>query len=80
LRDDEKDFVEFGYSLNEEEVEYEDELSKLQTQVSSPDHNTMFLNPSYYDVQKLLINEKGDERYNELRRKKNKRIQQILDD
>lgn len=35
----------------------------------------MFLNPSFYDVQKLLVNEKGDERYNELRKKKNKRIQ-----
>lgn len=39
--------------------------SKLQTSASSPDHNTLFLNPSYYDVQKLLINEKGDDKYNE---------------
>ena len=50
LQDDEKDFEEFKYSLNEEEMEYEDEISKLQTQANSPDHNTMFLNPSYYDV------------------------------
>jgi hypothetical protein len=50
LQNDDKDFEEFKYSLNDEEVEYEDELSKLQTQASSPDHNTMFLNPSFYDV------------------------------
>ncbi len=50
LKEDEKDFEEFKYSLNDEEVEYEDEISKLQTQANSPDHNTMFLNPSYYDV------------------------------
>ena len=50
LQNDDKDFEEFKYSLNDEEVEYEDELSKLQTQANSPDHNTMFLNPSFYDV------------------------------
>jgi|LauGreDrversion4_2_1035121.scaffolds.fasta_scaffold545888_1 hypothetical protein len=69
LRNDTADLEEFKLNLNEEELDAEDQ--KLHITSTAPDYNSLYLNPNYYDVQKLLINEKGEDKYHLLRKKKN---------
>lgn len=68
MRDDEEDFTEFRTLFNEEEEG--DDLTPQQLQQLTSLDNPMLALPAYYDVQRLLIQEKGDDRYNELHRKK----------
>ena len=57
LQSDHADFEEIKLSLNLEEFEYE-----MTTQVEASG-NSMYLDPEFYDVQKLILNERGEDKY-----------------
>lgn len=59
LKKDKADFSELRDDLNTEELEFEDDerASRLA--------NKMYLDHQYYDIQKLLKNEMGEDKYNE---------------
>ena len=54
MKQDTADLEEFKFELNPEEIDLE------ATQTT---HNALFSNSVFYDVQKLLIQEKGEDKY-----------------
>ena len=78
MRDDEDDFAEFRMMYNDEEDG--EDLTPQQQHLLATLDNPMLALPAYYEVQRLLIQEKGDDRYNELYRKKlNKFMTHLMD-
>ena len=92
MRNDGSDFYEIRFELNEDALM----PPKLQSLPSDPDamsnwddaksmksvfsqsyHSSQ---SQYYDVQRLIIQERGEQRYNELRKKKTKSLKTYVED
>ena len=70
MKQDTADLEEFKFELNPEEID----LAETQTT-----HNALFSNSVYYDVQKLMIQEKGEDKYYPIYNKKKEQSQMELD-
>jgi len=58
LQEDQADFEEFKLMLNQEELLYD------MTPQAEASGNTLYLDPDFYDVQKLILHERGEDKYN----------------
>lgn len=76
LKEDNRDLEEFKLQLNPEELDYAMSIS----QNGETPGNSFFLNQNFYDVQKLIRQEKGEDKYDELKRKKTDQFQNFIDD
>jgi len=70
MKQDTADLEEFKFELNPEEIDLE------STQNT---HNALFSNSVFYDVQKLMIQEKGEDKYYAIYNKKKEQQQMELD-
>jgi hypothetical protein len=63
LHEDQADFEEFKLMLNQEELLYD------MTPQAEASGNTLYLDPDFYDVQKLILHERGEDKYNKDKKK-----------
>ena len=76
LKEDDRDLEEFKLQINPDEIDYAMSIS----QNGETPGNSFFLNQNFYDVQKLIRQEKGEDKYDELKRKKTDQFQNFIDD